>query len=164
MRRNGLPVLGAELEPDGLPQLPAAVRITSELPEQLQRHPVGMLVQEVTTMTHTVPTATAQDLKHRHGEDLVVMTTKMGPLVFRCPTKAVYKKFIRDVSDPKRNRADAMEGIVQDCFVWPEKDKGQPDYQALQAAIERQPGIIGRAADQLLEIAGTEDSLDAGKL
>jgi|SRR5687767_5313037 len=106
------------------------------------------------------------ELKLKYGEDTVYVEEKEGTFVFRKPSAVIYRQFLNGISSPdkKSDRALQFEQLCIQCLVGPEVEPGTPDYQRLQAMIERIPGCVMEIGGELTELASGGDAFKVGKL
>lgn len=95
-------------------------------------------------------------LKSEHGEDIHLLTTSGEQLIARSPTRAEFTRFVDESSETKR-KARALETLTRACVLY-------PDAEALDALLEKRPGIGSSVAIKLVEIAGADQEVEAKKL
>ena len=84
------------------------------------------------------------ELKHgREGKRIVVLETPDGLVVVKRPTITKFKGF----QDTETKTLDVQEGLVRDCLLY-------PDQRAWNALVDAQPGIVMRAANAVVFLAG----------
>ncbi len=89
------------------------------------------------------------ELKAKHGEELVLLKSTKGPLVFRKPTRVEWEHYKDQLMSDKRGKSQSTteRAFVTGCFVW-------PDGGTLSAAFEEKPGIISVVNEKLCELVG----------
>jgi hypothetical protein len=100
--------------------------------------------------TNKIDPQVLADLKAKHGEDSVhPLTTTDGKytIVVRRPGRAQWKRFRHMIADPAK-RADALETLVRDCMLY-------PDRQAFEAMLEERPALAEVFGDEVGELAGS---------
>lgn len=79
-----------------------------------------------------------QDLKQKHGDDLVSIQHPVGLLVFKKPTKLVWQRFLQAINDDRKPDGPPTEQICVTCCVIPtpeELSQAFLDYPALPDVI-----------------------------
>ena len=77
------------------------------------------------------------------GKRIVVLETPDGLVVVKRPTITKFKGF----QDTETKTLDVQEGLVRDCLLY-------PDQRAWNALVDAQPGIVMRAANAVVFLAG----------
>lgn len=85
------------------------------------------------------------ELEAEFGE-IVVVTTKLGDVAFRCPKRGEYDRYLSFLFDEKK-RPKAQEILVRSCRIHP---SGEEFDKMLQEA----PGIAVTCSGSVLELAG----------
>lgn len=101
-------------------------------------------------------TDTITKLKSAHGDDLHLFTSGGHELVLKAPGRDLWTKFKRTSQEPAR-RAQALEHLVTDCIVHPERD-------AVVSLIDRRPGLVDTVGEKLAELAGLDERASLEKL
>lgn len=86
-----------------------------------------------------------EKLKAEHGE-LTQLTHGPDEVIVRTPNRAQWKRFRAQIGNEKR-RDDALELLLRDCVVHPEK----ADFDAM---LDRRPGLAETFGAQVVELAG----------
>jgi hypothetical protein len=88
---------------------------------------------------------TIEKLKAEHGE-IHLLRASGVEVVVKAPGRAQWKRFRAYVADERR-RPDAVETLLRDCVV-------HPDAAALDAILEKRPGLAETFGNQVVELAG----------
>jgi hypothetical protein len=91
-------------------------------------------------------------LKAKHGNDLVCVESRKGPLVFRRPTRSEYDRWRdatrSDVADASKHARQLAKATLV-----------HPDEAGFDAAIDDQPAMLCREVlDAIAELAGLTDA------
>lgn len=100
---------------------------------------------------------TIQELKDKHGTDLVAIESKSGPLVFRKPKRQEYDRWY---DTQTQNKTQSGRELAQSTCVY-------PDVPSMFAAIDAQPALLmrrGGIIDSVCDLAGTEGEISSKKL
>lgn len=91
---------------------------------------------------------TVEELKAKHGKDLVLIESRKGPLVFRRPTRAEYDRWHDQVRSDPENATKHARQLAKATLAL-------PDEAGFDAAIDDQPAILCREVlDGICELAG----------
>lgn len=107
-----------------------------------------------------LPKEVFDDLKAKYGE-VVAVETKAGVFAFRPARRAEYDRFNSMLYNEKQ-RSKASEFLVRTCVVYPGVDQAAA-VAALDAAIDRYPGIIVTCGNPLTELCGLDAEANTGK-
>lgn len=98
-----------------------------------------------------------EELKAKHpGQKLVQLEGAGATVVVRPPTKAEFDKF-RAHMDDERRRPKALEYLFRGTVVYPE-------VAAVEALIDRLPGLSVRFGAEVLELAGAVQAVEKKEL
>lgn len=88
-----------------------------------------------------------EELKAKNpGAKLHRLVHSGAEIVVKAPGEAEYRKFKRKAGDEKQ-RANAGEGLIYDCLVFPEA-------AAFAAIVSDRPALVDTFANTLVELAG----------
>ncbi len=97
------------------------------------------------------------ELKVTHGDKLALVTTPLGEIVFKRPSRAVYDKWSDDNSSGKSRSATARE-LAQNCLVY-------PTFAEFTAILDELPGLLlGEIADACTIHSGLVEKYEVKKL
>ena len=99
----------------------------------------------------SVPDDVVAELKSKHGEVYLLEHLGEAVVVMR-PTRPLVKRFRSQMADQNK-RADALEYLVTDCIVW-------PDRKAVQAMLDRLPGLVETFGDAVLDLTGVDKNIE----
>lgn len=98
-------------------------------------------------MSEVISQETIDAIKAEHpGHKLRQLSACGVTTIVRSPTEPEWERFQRDSLEPAR-RSKAMERLVRDCCVYPDK-KGVDEFLA------RLPGLSITFGDQIAELGG----------
>jgi hypothetical protein len=92
-----------------------------------------------------IPPEKLEELRAKHRE-LFQFTQGDVTVVATPPNRHLWKRFRTQMMDDRR-QSDAMENLVRDCVLY-------PDRAAFEAILERRPGLVEAFGKQLQELAG----------
>lgn len=103
----------------------------------------------------------AEELAAVEGEGYLIPLVNEGvgidvELIVRSPNRAQYKRFVASSMDDKK-RLSAVENLVTECVVW-------PDRQRLEQLLEARPGLMMAISEKLMELAGIFEDVQIKKL
>jgi len=99
-----------------------------------------------------------EELKANHGNELVLIESRKGPLVFRKPTRAEYDRWRDQVRSDGGNSSQHARELAKATLV-------HPDESGFDAAINDQPAILCQEVlDGVCELAGLGEKVTVKKL
>lgn len=106
------------------------------------------------------------ELKLKHGGELVSAEVSDGTYVFRRPTKGEWRRYTAVLFNDRRinERSSATEQLCVDTFVYPTTSDGEPDVARLRTLFEKLPGLPLSIVNDLGDLAGAGESVKVGKL
>lgn len=93
-----------------------------------------------------------EELELKHSE-VKVVSTVLGDVALRGPTRGEYKLFRKAYHDDKK-KPDATESMVRQCVVF-------PDSTEFAAMLDKKPGIADKCVEAVLELAGLTGEADS---
>lgn len=93
-------------------------------------------------------------LKSKYGEGrvLIIESSYVGDIAFRCPTKIEYQRFRESVgpNESGARRGAALETLVRQCVVVPPT----PEFDE---ELKLYPGLVETCVNAILEMAAVEE-------
>jgi len=114
----------------------------------------------VTELLNLLPPGVFDELKAKHG-DIIAVKTKAGVFAFRTAKRGEYARF-NDMLYNEKQRSKASEFLIRTCVVYPGNEQVS-SVAALDAAIDRYPGIIVTCSNPLVEACGLDTEAEVGK-
>lgn len=99
--------------------------------------------------------ATIEALKTKHGE-IYEISACGETVIVRKPPKAAYNKYRTYLFDDER-RHTAMEALLTDCVIYPDKE-------SLFAMLDRLPGLAETFGSECARLAGNTKQVEVKKL
>lgn len=96
-----------------------------------------------------------QELKSKHGE-LVAYEVGGQTVAFRRPNRVDYSRFKKEAFKEEL-RHTAADNLAISCLVYPDRD-------AFNAIWDRFPTVVDKAANDLIELMGSEESIKKKQL
>lgn len=97
------------------------------------------------------------ELKTKHGDRLALVSTPIGDMVFKAPTREAYDRWADATGSGKPRSASARE-LAQHCLVY-------PDFPAFTAILDALPGILtAEVVDACTIHSGLVDKYEVKKL
>lgn len=98
-------------------------------------------------MEKAIPEAKLKELEDQYGEDGACVTGPEGHQVFvKRPERKEWKRFSQASEQPGK-RMDALEQLLQDCRVWPDKE-------GLEKMLNKRPALGTLFGSKCLDLAG----------
>ena len=103
--------------------------------------------------------AAVTELKSKYpGVDLMNVKAPDGTrVVIKTPEAGVWQKHVADTLDDKKDKTIVMNALALQCVVY-------PDRQSMAAMLAKYPAYSSTLTNQLRQMAGQLDELDAKKL
>ena len=96
--------------------------------------------------------------KKAHGDDLRVVASRAGKLVFKRPTRTAWDRYTDKMGADNGNRSAHSRELAQDCLVYPTPEQ-------MRGILDDQPAILlNEVIDTLGEMAGYGSKASVAKL
>lgn len=110
-------------------------------------------LSEFETKHGTEFVTTLRKLVEQHGDELLVVGTKRGPLVFKKPPQPVWDRWVAAASSDKTDKGAAMRMLCLGSLVHPDQKVGTEIFAVY-------PALPAKLANALTELSGGGDDIE----
>lgn len=97
---------------------------------------------------------TYQELKHKHGRIAEAETLDGRDLAIKKPDADSFRAYIVKLTKDNTNKEAAMRDLVRECAVYPRKEDGATDHDAVDSILNDFPGFPLAFAAAINEMSG----------